>query len=36
MLTIRHTECSPRNGEMASAGGAIHYIFTLFIPNIWR
>jgi len=34
--SIYHTECSPRNGEMASAGGAIHHIFMQNIPEIWR
>ena len=32
--SIHHTECSPNNGEMASAGGAIHHIFVQIIPKV--
>ena len=35
IMSVCHTECSPKNGEMASAGGAIHHIFMQNIPEIW-
>ena len=36
IMSVCHTECSPKNGEMASAGGAIHHIIMQNIPEIWH
>ena len=36
IMSVCHTECSPKNGEMASAGGAIHHTIMQNIPEIWH